>query len=296
MCDRTGRLARLLQTLQERGEGPCNCRRRFAPPNWLTLTLLSGRWVAYKMDSFALFFFEWHPHAEQSGAELSPQQTSRPSQVQSRPDHPTHQPVERPTSWQKICRKTRTTCASTVSSKRRTGVRTEPSHLQGRSRSWQPLHSIGLRFRCQRPPSGSVVVLALLISTCACEDNAVRGGCPNARQSTVSALRTVTSTDSCAPWNRGSPLARTSMARSSAAGTATFMSRSLVLHRTNAPASRQMRATVLSGPTARVRNLPDLAHAARCFPSVSRRHPHSQTASVTSSGRRSLSNTRVRKR
>ena len=27
------------------------------------------------------------------------------------------------------------------------------------------------------------VVLALLISTCACEDNAVRGGCPNARQS-----------------------------------------------------------------------------------------------------------------
>ena len=36
-----------------------------------------------------------------------------------------------------------------------------------------------------RPPVSmqEFVVLALLIATCACEDNAVRGGCPNARQS-----------------------------------------------------------------------------------------------------------------
>ena len=82
----------------------------------------------------------------------------------------------------------------------------------------------------------------------------------------VSALRTVTSTANCAPWNRGSPLARTSMALSSAAGTATFMSRSLVLHRTNAPASRQMRARVLSGPTARVRILRTLPNVSPLCP------------------------------
>ena len=54
-----------------------------------------------------------------------------------------------------------------------------------------------------------------------------------------------------------SPLARTSMARWSVAATATFMSRNFVLHRTVAPASLHTLAKVLSGPPARIRNLPE---------------------------------------
>ena len=53
---------------------------------------------------------------------------------------------------QKICHKTRTTCADCATVE----VRTEASRLQSRSRSWQPLRSI-------------------LVSACSCEDNSVRG-------------------------------------------------------------------------------------------------------------------------
>ena len=74
-----------------------------------------------------------------------------------------------------------------------------------------------------------------------------------------------------------------------------FMSRSLTLHRTRAPASLQIRATVLSGPTALARSFPDCGQAARCRPRLSRCRPHTQVASVTLRGRRSLSSTTVLK-
>ena len=41
------------------------------------------------------------------------------------------------------------------------------------------------------------------------------------------------------------------------------MSVNLALHRTVAPASRQILANILSGPKALVRSMPDLGHAAR---------------------------------
>ena len=76
----------------------------------------------------------------------------------------------------------RTTCASTVSFKRSTWnratvvVRTEPhSLLQGRTRSWQPLRSIGLLFQCQRPPSGSVRRLGARGACAPCHRVLVRG-------------------------------------------------------------------------------------------------------------------------
>ena len=68
---------------------------------------------------------------------------------------------------------------------------------------------------------------------------------------------TVTSTASWAPWRIGSPLPNTSIARSSSTATATFVSRNLVLYLTVAPASLHTLTRVLSGPTARVRSLPD---------------------------------------
>ena len=59
----------------------------------------------------------------------------------------------------------------------------------------------------------------------------------------VNGLRMVTSIANCAPWNSGSPLANTSIE------IATFMSRSFVLQRTEAPASRHTRAKLRSGPS-----------------------------------------------
>ena len=52
----------------------------------------------------------------------------------------------------------------------------------------------------------------------------------------------------------------------SLAGTAMFMSRNLQLQRTVAPASRHTLASVFSGAMARVLNLPEREHAARCRP------------------------------
>ena len=74
----------------------------------------------------------------------------------------------------------------------------------------------------------------------------------------------------------------------------TFISLSLAWHLTVAPASLQTRARDRSGPTALARNRPDLGQAALCLPHTSIRLPHSQKASITGVGRRSLSRTRVR--
>ena len=73
----------------------------------------------------------------------------------------------------------------------------------------------------------------------------------------VVALRNVTSTASYAPCRRRRPEATTSISRSSLAGQTMFMSLSFMLVLTTAPASRQILATVLSGPMARVCSLPD---------------------------------------
>ena len=63
------------------------------------------------------------------------------------------------------------------------------------------------------------------------------------------ALRRVTSTASWAPWFSGKPDAKTSTFRSSRADTMMLMSLNITLVRTTAPASRQIRAKVLSGAT-----------------------------------------------
>ena len=74
----------------------------------------------------------------------------------------------------------------------------------------------------------------------------------------VKTLWIVMSTAKCAPRNNGKPLANTSMARSSLAETVTFMSRSLVCHLT---VPHDTQASARSGPTARVRNIPDLGRS-----------------------------------
>ena len=71
------------------------------------------------------------------------------------------------------------------------------------------------------------------------------------------------------------------MALSSLAATARFMSRSIALQRTVAPASL---AKVLSGASARVLNLPERLHAAQWRPVLSNRFLHSHTFSVTCKG------------
>ena len=85
------------------------------------------------------------------------------------------------------------------------------------------------------------------------------------------------------------------MARWSVAATATFISRNFMLHRTVAPASLHTLAKVLSGPLARIRNLPEWGHAARCLPNTSNMLPHSHLDSVMSNGSRNLSKIRARK-
>ena len=73
----------------------------------------------------------------------------------------------------------------------------------------------------------------------------------------------------------------TSMAPSSLAATARFMSRSIALQRAVAPASRQTLAKVLSGANARVLSLLERLHAALWRPVLSNAIPHSHTFSVT---------------
>ena len=73
----------------------------------------------------------------------------------------------------------------------------------------------------------------------------------------------------------------------SSAETLMFMSLSMVLNRTVAPASRPPGAKLCSVGQALVRSLPDLLQAALCLPSVSKGVPHSHRTSTTCSGRRS---------
>ena len=96
-----------------------------------------------------------------SGAKLSPQQTNWPSQFKAVLTIQRISPWGRPTSWQKICRKTRTTCASTVSSKRRTRNRATVG-VGPSPHSCKVAHEVGFSapsasgFDANEPPSGSV--------------------------------------------------------------------------------------------------------------------------------------------
>ena len=177
-------------------------------------------------------------------------------------------------------------------------VQNEPEHQQWRSQIQRLLGSICPLFPGPRPPiySGLPQRVPGIFALCLGVLDArllrwsvllPRKPCPGLGQRAIA---------NCVPWNSGSPLANTSIDLSSIAETATFMSRSFVLQRTEAPASRHTRAKLRSGPTARVRSRPDLGQAPRCLPSKSKRQPHSQRASVISSGRRNLSITRARKR
>ena len=125
------------------------------------------------------------------------------------------------------------------------------------------------------PANGSAYLRSFSLLTCNKTTPSVCDVFGTAAPDAVKTLRIVMSTANCAPWNNGRPLANTSMARSSLAETVTFMSRNLACHLTVVPASRHTRASVHSGPTARVRNLPDLGHAALCLPYRSTAPPHS---------------------
>ena len=105
-----------------------------------------------------------------------------------------------------------------------------------------------------------------------------------ARPHAVTALRTVISTASRAPWFNSIPEANTSIASSSVAGTLMFMSRNLAFRLTVEPASRHTRARVCSVGTA-------LERRRRCWSRKSREPPHSHLASVINSGNRTCGTT-----
>ena len=117
-------------------------------------------------------------------------------------------------------------------------------------------------------------------------------GC--AAPSRPTGLTRVASTASCAPCQRGRPCARISMARPSAGGGSRFMWARGTCMCTRAPASRRMRAKVLSIGTARVRKAPLVAHAARWSPNASKGRPQRQRAGANPNGRRSRRRSRVR--
>ena len=96
------------------------------------------------------------------------------------------------------------------------------------------------------------------------------------------------------PTKHGRSWAKTSMRRSSLAGTHTFMSLRNALHLTRAPASLQIRANMRSVGVARFLSRPILGQAARCPFRSSSWHPLHR-ASVTGSGRASRSSNNTRK-
>ena len=97
----------------------------------------------------------------------------------------------------------------------------------------------------------------------------------------VTGLTMVASIASCAPCQRGRPLATTSMQRASLTGTSMFMSASLTLRATRAPLSRQTRATACSSGRALDANV------AQASPSGSRRPRQRQVRGAKGSGKRS---------
>ena len=115
----------------------------------------------------ALFFFEkWNKTVNDTHSQNSQAPNSALSKQigQVRCKAVLTTTVGRPTSWQKICRKTRTTCASTVSSKRRTRLvvfallvstcaRTTPSVVAAQCTSDRNVHN-QLRSLEQRKSAG----------------------------------------------------------------------------------------------------------------------------------------------
>ena len=106
----------------------------------------------------------------------------------------------------------------------------------------------------------------------------------------VTGLTMVASTACCEPCHKASPLATTSMRRSSETGTA-----KRTLWATRAPASWHTRATALSRGSARDASTPDVAHAALWSPSGSRWPRQAHVRGATGSGSRSPRSSKTRK-
>ena len=106
------------------------------------------------------------------------------------------------------------------------------------------------------------------VAPCCSGDRPIRVCCVRACTSASSQRapqRMSTASCSVVQWKTGR---QNSIARSSLAGTQAFVSRSLALGLTVAPASRHTLANVRSGPAARTRSRPDLGHAALCLPNT----------------------------
>ena len=140
-------------------------------------------------------------------------------------------------------------------------------HARGGGEKRRPLTPSGLRplHRSQPGGSGRWQEARGLLAT-------GRAGSRRERASpaAVSGDTMVVSTASWAPFHKGSPLAMTSMRRSSKRETATLRSRTRVFVVTRAPASRHTRAAARSSGQPRLRSAPDREHAARWSPRGSR--------------------------
>ena len=112
----------------------------------------------------------------------------------------------------------------------------------------------------------------------------------------VSGATRVVSTATCAPFQRGRPLAMTSIRRSSSRPGSTFKSRSRTCCWTVAPASRQRRAAALSRGPPRERSTPERGHAATWSPRASKPRRQRQVAGARGSGIRSRRRSSARKR
>ena len=115
-------------------------------------------------------------------------------------------------------------------------------------------------------PTQELGILRFFVLARSGAHSAIDSGLPGCAVPSANTRWSVMSTASWAPKNIGIPVARTSMALSSCAATGTFMSRSLVLHLTVAPAARHTLANAVSGASALVLSLPERAHAALCHP------------------------------
>ena len=149
--------------------------------------------------------------------------------------------------------------------------------------TWRLHCQSGHRPRPRRQPSGSAGRARCTAAP----------GC--ASPARVTGLTMVASTACCEPCHKASPLATTSMRRSSETGTSIFMSAKRTLRATRAPASWHTRATALSRGSARDASTPDVAHAALWSPSGSRWPRQAHVRGATGSGSRSRRSSKMRR-
>ena len=150
--------------------------------------------------------------------------------------------------------------------------------------NWESPSTTGLPLPGQSPPDG--LVRAFLFRAASRATPSTSATPLLAVPSPLSALTNVVSNASCAPPNRGRPSATTSRRLPSRpCRCPRSRSRTMMLVVTRPPASRRIRASMLSKAKPRRPRTPALAHAARWWPLGSSGRPHWQVREVRGRGK-----------